>query len=94
MKIGVDLINLSPSVLLDGELLKSVWIGNDITIQHFRVFGHQTFFHIPRDERSKLDCKFKQCIYMGDTHEEFGYKLWDPANKKVLKSRYVIFFED
>ena len=27
-------------------------------------------------------------------HEEFGYKLWDPVNKKIIRSRDVVFLED
>ena len=50
--------------------------------------------YIPKDERSKLDDKTKQCIFLGYGHEEFGYRLWDPVDKKVIRSRDVIFFED
>ena len=28
------------------------------------------------------------------SNEEFGYKLWDPATKKIIRSRDVVFFED
>ncbi|PKI45901.1 hypothetical protein CRG98_033700 [Punica granatum] len=50
--------------------------------------------HIPRDERSKLDAKEKQCIFLGYAHEEFGYRFWDPNSKKIITSRDVVFFED
>lgn len=26
--------------------------------------------------------------------DEFGYRLWDPANNKIVRSRDVVFFED
>ena len=47
-----------------------------------------------RDERSKLDSKTKQCIYLGSEDDEFGYRLGDPKEKKIVRSRDVIFFED
>ena len=52
------------------------------------------FVHIPRDERLELDRKVKQCIFMGYGHEEFGYRLWDLVNKKIIRNRDVVFFED
>ncbi|QHO13807.1 Retrovirus-related Pol polyprotein [Arachis hypogaea] len=31
---------------------------------------------------------------MGYGHEDFGYRLWDPVSKKIVRSRDVIFLED
>ena len=59
-----------------------------------RVFGCRAFVHIPKDERSKLDPRAKQCIFLGYGHEEFGYRLYDPVDKKVVRSRDVVFLED
>nr|DAD22295.1 TPA_asm: hypothetical protein HUJ06_023758 [Nelumbo nucifera] len=61
---------------------------------YLKVFGYMTFVHIPRDKKSKLDNKAKQCIFLGYGHKEFGYKLWDPVDKKVIRSRDVVFLED
>jgi hypothetical protein len=58
------------------------------------VFVYRAFVHIPRDERSKLDSKVKQCIFMGYGHEEFGYILWNSVNMKIKRSRDIVFFED
>ena len=58
------------------------------------MFGCTAFVHIPRDERSKLDSKTKQCIFLGSEDDEFGYRLWDPKEKKIVRSKDVIFFED
>ena len=44
--------------------------------------------------RSKLDPKAKQCIFLGYGHEEFGYRLYDPIDKKVVRSRDVVFLVD
>ena len=90
----VDLINLSPSYPLEGDIPKRVWTGKFVFFEHLRVFGCKTFFHVPRDERSKLDSKTKQCIFLGYSNEEFGYRLWDPTTKKIIRNRDVILFED
>ena len=94
MRTTVDLINLSPSVPLQGDVPERVWRGKDISYNHLRVFGCKAFVHIPKDERSKLDNKAKACIFLGYGHEEFGYRLWDPVNKKIIRSRDVVFLED
>ncbi|KAI5313673.1 hypothetical protein L3X38_042849 [Prunus dulcis] len=55
---------------------------------------NELFVHIPKDKRSKLDAKSKECIFMGYGNEEFGYRLWDPVARKIIRSRDVVFFED
>ena len=75
MRTAVDLINLSPSVPLDGDIPQKVWTGKDVSFEHWRVFGCRAFVHIARNERSKLDSKVKQFIFMGYGHEEFGYRV-------------------
>jgi hypothetical protein len=42
---------------------------------HLRVFGCRAFVHIPKDERSKLDSKTKECIFLGYGNGQFGYRL-------------------
>lgn len=61
---------------------------------HLCLFGCRTFVHIPRDERSKLDAKTKLCIFVRHTHETYGYRFWDPVEKKIDKNRDVVFLED
>jgi hypothetical protein len=75
MRTAVDLINLSPSIPLDGDIPQRVWIGKDVSFKHLKMFGCRAFVHIPRDERSKLVSKVKKCIFTGYRHEEFGYRF-------------------
>ena len=55
MRTTVAIINLSPSIPLDGDVPKKVWRGRDVTYKYLRVFGCRAFVHVPKDERSKLD---------------------------------------
>ena len=57
------------------------------------MLGCKAFVHVSCDERSKLDAKTRQCIFLGYGQDEFGYKLFDPEAMKVVKSRDVVFFE-
>ena len=83
MRTTVDLINLSPSYPLEGDIPKSVWTKKFVSFEHLRVFGCRAFVHVPRDEQSKLDNKTKQCIFLGYSNEEFRYRLWDPTTKRL-----------
>ena len=94
MRTSIDLINLSPSIPLKGDVPEKVWTEKDVSYDNLRVFGCKVFFHIPKDETSKLDVKAKPCIFLGYGHEEFGYILWDPLSTKIVRSRDVVFLED
>ena len=94
MYTAVYFINRSPSVLLKGDVPQKVWTGKDISYQHLRVFGCLSYMHIAKDQRSKLDNKVKPCIFMGYSEDEFGYRRWDLVEKKVVRSRDIVFMED
>jgi len=94
IKTVVDLINLTPSRPLDGKIPEEVWYKRKASFNHLRAFGCRAFVHISEDERKKLDAKAKECIYLRPPKDEFGYRLWDPINKKIVRSRDVVFFED
>ena len=94
MRTSIDLINLSPSAPLKGDVLERVCTGKDVSYDHLRVFGCREFVHIPKDEKLKLDVKVKPCIFLGYGHEEFGYRLWDPMSRKIVRSKDVVFLED
>ena len=50
--------------------------------------------HVPKDERSKLDAKSRQCIFIGYGENEFGYRFYDPVEKKLVIIRDVKFMEN
>ncbi|CAH9138620.1 unnamed protein product [Cuscuta epithymum] len=90
----VHVINLTPCVHLSFDVPDRVWSGKDVSYRHLRVFGCKAFVHIPKDERSKLDVKSKPCVFLGYVQDEFGYRLYDPVHKKLIRSRDVVFVED
>ncbi|RVX19016.1 Retrovirus-related Pol polyprotein from transposon TNT 1-94 [Vitis vinifera] len=67
----VDLINLSPSYLLEGDsthgslALKAIGSSRWGCNYGDACFPNRAFVYAPRDERSKLDSKTKQCIFLG-----------------------------
>ncbi|RDX91760.1 hypothetical protein CR513_26204, partial [Mucuna pruriens] len=91
---AVHVINLSPAVALNTEVSDKIWFGNDVKYDHLRVFDCKAFVHVIKDERSKLDMKTRQCIFIGYGHDEYGYRMYDPVDKKLVRSRDVQFMED
>ena len=69
-------------------------VGKNVKYDHLRVFVCKDFVHISKDERSKLDAKSKQCIFIGYEQDEFGYRLYDHVGKKLIRSHNVVFMED
>jgi len=79
---------------LQVDIPNRVWYGKDVSYSYLRVFGCKAFVHVPKDERSKLDAKTRECIFIGYGHDEFGYRFYDPVGKKLVRSIDVIFVED
>ena len=86
MLIAVYLINMSPSVPLKGDVPQQVWTGKNVSYQYLKVFECLPYMHVAKDQKSKLNSKSKPCIFLGYLEDEFGYKLWDILDKKVVRS--------
>jgi hypothetical protein len=88
------LINRSPRAALDGKVIEEVWTGNEVDYPGLRVFGCPAYVHIPSEERSKLDPKSRQCVFLRYGKGVKGYKFWDPTANKVVISIDVVFDEN
>jgi len=53
----------------------------------------EAFAHVDYENRTKLDVKSKKCTFIGYGIDEFGYRLWDFKNQKIVRSRDVVFNE-
>ena len=58
-----------------------------------KTFGCEEFDHIDSKNRTKLEVKSKKCVFFGYCINEFGYRIWDFVNHKIIRSRDVIFNE-
>ena len=65
MNMACYLISRSPRAALDGKVAKEVWTGSAVDYSGLRVFGYPTYVHISNEERSNLDAKSRQCIFLG-----------------------------
>ena len=57
------------------------------------MFECPVYAHIAREERSELDAKSRQFIFLGYHKGVKGLKLWEPKANKVVINRDVIFYE-
>ena len=89
----VYLINRGPSSSLDGGIPEEAWTGKKVNCSFLRTFGCEACFHIDKDNRTKLEAKSKKCTFIGYRINDFGYRLYDYENHKIIRSRDVVFNE-
>ena len=87
------LINQGSSVPMEFRLPEEVWSGKEVKFSHLKVFGCISYIHIDSNACSKLDTKSKICFFIGYDDEKFSYRFLDEQNRKIIKSRNVIFNE-
>lgn len=62
-------------------------------LANFKIWGCPGVAHIPKQLRTCLDQKARECMFMGYYSEEKGYLLYDPAKKQIFYSHDVKFEE-
>ena len=78
---------------MEFRLPEEVWSGKKLKFSHLKVVGCVSYVHFDFDARSKLDTKSKIYFFIGYDDEKFGYRFWDEQNRKIIRSRKVIFNE-
>ena len=86
-------LNRSPTMTVKNQTPKEAWSGNRPSVEYFRVFGCVAHVHVPDTSRKKLDAKSCACVLLGVSEESKAYRLYDPAAKRILVSRDVVFEE-
>ena len=95
LQTAVYLINLAPSRAIRLEVPQALWSGKQPTYDRLCIFGCEAYAFIPREKRTKLAPHATKCIFLGyGTDGDFGYRLWDPENRKLIRSSDVVFNED
>jgi hypothetical protein len=57
------------------------------------VFGCDAYVHVSKENRSKLDNKDENYVFIGYKYGMKGYKIWNPKTKKVFYTQDVSFRE-
>jgi hypothetical protein len=78
---------------LDSKTPQETWSGRKSDVSHLRVFGCKAFAHVPDEKRSKLESKSMPCAFLGYYEGTKAYRLMCVENKRIIKSRDVVFIE-
>ncbi|KAG7303823.1 hypothetical protein JYU34_010719 [Plutella xylostella] len=90
---AVYLKNRSPSRAVPGATPEQRWTNQKVNLSHLRTFG--CVVYALTENRTKLDSKCKEYIFVGYCEDSKGYRLLDPCNpSKCIKARNVTFFEN
>ncbi|GJU62276.1 retrovirus-related pol polyprotein from transposon TNT 1-94 [Tanacetum coccineum] len=90
---SVYLLNRLATKAVSGKTPIEAWSGIKPSIQHLKVFGSISYYHIPDIKRSKLDAKARKGIFVGYATESKGYRIYDLTDSKIVISRDVTFDE-
>ena len=85
-------VNISLTTYLVNKPPYETWAGKP-SLTHLRIFGCDSFVHIPKERRQNLDSKLEKCIFIGYKYGMKGYKLWILDTRTKVYSRDVIFRE-
>jgi hypothetical protein len=69
------------------------WYDRKPDIGHLNIFGCTAYAYIPDQLRQKLDAKAEALVFVGYSTRSKGYRLYDPATKKIVVRRDVVFDE-
>ncbi|GAA5830367.1 hypothetical protein JCM3770_000664, partial [Rhodotorula araucariae] len=84
--------NRSPHAALRGRVPLAAWRGRPVRVDMLRVWGCRAW-HTVTNGRSKLDDKALPLIFVGYDGDTAAYRLFDPATRKVIRSRDARFLE-
>ena len=59
------LVNRSPSSTLDEKNRLKVWTGKKPSLTHLKLFGCESYVHVPKENKSKLDKKDESVYLLG-----------------------------
>ena len=91
---AVYLRNQSPTVQLKEKTPFECFHKRKPEAYHLKVFGCNSYVHVPDEKRSKLDKKAIKCIFVGYSQKSKGYKFYNPTTHKMLLGLDAIFHEN
>ena len=74
------IVNCTPTKVLQGITPKEAWSKIKPDVSHFRVFGCESWAHIPDEKRKALQPKSVKCIFVGYSEDVKGYRLLQPIH--------------
>jgi hypothetical protein len=73
---------------------EEAFIGVKPKVGHFRIFGCQVYFHVPKEKRTKLDPSGRKGTFVGYNESSKAYQIYISGQRHIKVSRDVIFGEE
>lgn len=94
LNTAVYITNRVPTRALSSMTPYEAWYGTKPKIQHLRVFGCTAYTVDPKaKDKGKMAPRSKKAVFLGYEGSN-QYRLWEPTNEVLIRSRDVIFHED
>ena len=85
LHVVVYLINLSPLKAIRLKVPQALWSRKEPAYDRLHILICEAYAFIPWEKRTKLSPHATKCIFLGyRTDGEFGYRLWNPDNRKLI----------
>jgi len=91
LAVIVHVMNRAPRKCIDWKTPHEVLTGQVPNVAYFRIFGCRAWVH--NNKGKKLNAKGLPMIFVGYEPGSKAYRLWDPANHKVVISSDITFDE-
>nr|GEU34312.1 Gag-Pol polyprotein [Tanacetum cinerariifolium] len=76
-------INRSSSTIVELKTPIEMWTQKPVNYSDLNLFGSPVYVMYNTQETTKLDPKFRKCLFLGYANGVKEYHLWDPAAHKV-----------
>ena len=84
------LINRGPHTGIQCKTPMEMWSGKAADYSNLKAFGCTTYYHV---SEGKLEPRAKKGVFVGYGDGVKGFRIWSPAEKRVIMSRNVVFDE-
>jgi hypothetical protein len=91
--IAVHILNRSPTCAVAENTPYEAWHGVPPAVHYMRTFGCITHLKVTSPRLKKLDAQSWWTVFVGYEAGSKAYRCYDPATRRVIISRDVVFDE-
>jgi hypothetical protein len=86
--------NKSPHKILKNMSPEEAFTRVKHEVGHFKIFGCPIYFHVPKENRTKLDPSGRKGTFVGYNESLKAYHIYIPGQRQIEVSRDVTFEEE
>jgi hypothetical protein len=90
----IYLQNWSPHRAIGDMTPEEAFTGQKPPVEHLRIFGCITFYHVPKEKRTKMEPTTEKGLLVGYSEISKAYRLYIPALRRVVVWRDAKFEEE